>query len=546
MPYITDYRPLYPYLLLTLLGLFVAVYDAMMGRRQARALGYITAVGAGIAIWLDWMAPASKPWEDALVFDRFSQTFDAVFLVTLIIVAVGSAAVEGRMRFAGEYYALLIFSTMGLMLMAASGGLLALYLGLELSTISLFALVGFTKREQKSAEAALKMFVLGAVASAIILYGASILYGVMASHYGSTLGGKALTQYDHMTAMLTAMNGTYSPALWLGVAFVIGGIAFKIAAVPFHLWAPDVYEGAPTTVSAYLSTASKAGGFAALLRFLFIGFAPAADRWAPVIVLLAVLCMTLGNLVALMQTNLKRLLAYSGIAQAGYVLVAVAAGPQVDMAASAVLMYLFLYAFTNVGGFLIAQAVADATGSDDVTALRGLHKRCPSLAFSMLIVLFSLGGIPPLAGFVGKIYLFAAGWNGGQHGLVLLGALVSVVALYYYLMVALQVYIRDPADDRRMPVARPLGFAIALCVAGTLAIGIYPKPWVTMGESANAAVQTSRQARREGVGRWALGPDGGVSRKDAKTLGAHSEVVASGTPSPFHPLTLSSSHRGDR
>jgi NADH-quinone oxidoreductase subunit N len=359
-------------------------------------------------------------------------------------------------------------------------------LGLELSTICLFALVGLRKREKRSAEAALKMFVLGAVASAVVLYGASILYGVLHT-----------TQFDKMAIELRGTGESFQPVLWLGLAFVVGGLSFKIAAVPFHLWAPDVYEGAPTTVTAYLSTASKAGGFAALLRFLLVGMGVATDRWLPILMGLAALSMIVGNLVALSQTNLKRLLAYSGIAQAGYVLVAVAAAS--DMGVGATLTYLFLYALANVGGFLVAQAVEDATGSQHITALRGLHKRSPSLAFSMLIILFSLGGIPPLAGFVGKLYLFAAGWQSGLYWLVVLGALVSIVSLYYYLIVALQVYIRDPADDRRMPVARPLGIAIALCVIGTIAIGVYPKPWIEIGERAAVSAFGPKTASASGM-----------------------------------------------
>jgi NADH-quinone oxidoreductase subunit N len=481
---ITDYRPLYSYAFLVLLGLFVALLDTFLSRKRAPLLGWLTAAGALVALGLDGRGGDSAPWQGLVVFDSFSRAFNAVFLLTLAVVAVGSAAVEGRMRFAGEYYALMIFSTMGLMLVASSGGLLALYLGVELSTICLFALVGFAKRERRSAEAALKMFVLGAVASAVLLYGASIIYGAL----GTTLFGQ-------MHGALTKTSGTASLAFWLGLAFVVGGLGFKIASVPFHLWAPDVYEGAPSTVSAYLSTASKAGGFAALLRFLMIGLIPCSDRVVSMLVILAALSMVLGNLVALTQTNLKRLLAYSGIAQAGYVLVAVAGAPFTgsNMGVAAAFAYLFLYAFTNVGGFLIAQAVADATGSDQITALRGLHKRSPLMAFGMLIVLFSLGGLPPLAGFVGKLYLFAAGWEGGQYALVVIGALTSVISLYYYLMVALQVYIRDPEDDRRMPVPAPLGVAVGICVLATIVIGIYPRPLITLGERAAFALDPKGQ-----------------------------------------------------
>lgn len=495
---INDYRPLYPHILLTALALAVALLDAFskrallqgtdestLPRSRASHLGWLTACGALAALVLDWAAPDSRPWQGILVFDGFARAFDTVFLATLALVAAASAGSESRMRFAGEFYCLLVLSTLGLMLMAAAGGLLALYLGLELSTICLFALTGFRKRDRLSAEASLKMFVLGAVASAVILYGAGLVYGAIVS-----TGARFGTQFDAIAYALGNTDAAASYALWLGVALVAAGIAFKIAAAPFHLWAPDVYQGAPTMVSAYLSTASKAAGFATLLRFLFAAVGMASQQWIPVVAALALLSMLVGNLAALAQTNLKRLLAYSGVAQAGYVLVAVAAGPASDLAPGAVAMYLLLYAFTNVGGFLVAQAIRDATGSDDIGALRGLHRRSPPLAFSMLIVLFSLGGIPPLAGFVGKLYLFAAGWEGGQHSLVVVGALISVVSLYYYLMVARQVYINDPADDRRLPVARPLGIALAVCVAGTLAIGIYPRPWVELGGLARKPLLT--------------------------------------------------------
>lgn len=490
--YITDYRPLASYAVLAALGLGVILIDTLIKKDHRAVVCWITAIGAAVALGLEWTAPDGSPWQGILIFDAFSRAFNAVFLLTLILVCVGSAAEEPKMRFAGEYCGLMVFATIGLMLAASAGGLLALYIGVDLATICLFALVGFAKRERRSAEAALKMFVIGGVASAVTLYGASLVYGVLGT-----------TQYAGMAQALSGVSGLGAQvALWLGLVLVVGGLAFKVSAVPFHLWAPDVYEGAPTTVSAFLSTASKAGGFAALLRLLLMGLPSLGDRWAALVVLLAALSMVLGNLVAICQSNLKRLLAYSGIAQAGYILVAVAgeANATNGYGVSSVFLYLLLYAFTNVGGFLIVQAVADATGSDRIAALRGLHRRNPALAFSMLVVLFSLGGIPPLAGFVGKLYLFAAGWSGGQYGLVLLGAITSVIALYYYLLVALAVYIQDPPDDRRLRVSSPLGFSIAFCVLLTIVIGVYPRPWVQIGQRAAEAVSrplpTNRQAER--------------------------------------------------
>ncbi len=477
---ITDLRPFAPYIALATVAAVVMLLDTLPYRRRIPLLGWLTVAGALLALLLDWGAPDSLTGAGSLRFDGFSRAFDTIILSIIALVALGSTAGEGRMKFAGEYYSLLTFSAMGMMLVACSGGLLPMYIGVELSTMCLYTLVGIAKRDRRSAEAAMKLFVLGAVASAILLYGMSIIYGVA---HGTDFGVVA-----EACAGLT--GGPSTIALCLGVVFVIGGLAFKMSAVPFHLWAPDVYEGAPSTVAAFLSTASKTAAFAAIIRFLVTSLTVHAHRWIPMIVALAVLSMVVGNLVAIAQTNLKRLLAYSGIAQAGYILIAIAAGPDTH-GVSAVWLYMFLYGFTNVAGFLLVEAVQQATGSDRIDALRGLHKRSPLLAFAALVVLFSLGGIPPLAGFVGKLYLFAAGWEGGQLALVGVGVLTSVIALYYYLMVALQVYIRDPEDDRRMPVARPLGWAIAICVAAVLAIGIYPRPWVVIGDAAEAAAYQS-------------------------------------------------------
>lgn len=486
-----DYHPLYPYFLLTTLGLLTAVIGAACRRTGTNWIGWLTALGAAAAIALDWNAAPSAPWNGLVRFDTFARGFDTLFLTGLIVVAIASVGRERNMRYGGEYYALLIFSTMGLMLMAASGGLMALYLGLELSTISLFALTALNKRDSKSAEAALKFFILGAVASAVTLYGASILYGVTGT-----------TQFGPMEEWLRNHALSFTPALWLGIAMTLGGLAFKLAAAPFHLWAPDVYQGSPTLVTAYLSTASKAGAFAAVIRFLLMGAAPALESWSPLLVALSAISMVVGNFVALTQKDLKRLLAYSGIAQAGYILVAVSAGrdAQSDSGVSSALVYLFLYLFANMAAFLVAEQIEQVTGSTEISALRGLHKRAPGLAFAMIVALLSLGGIPPFAGFIGKVYLFSAGWEGGLKGLVVLGALTSVVALFYYLMVALEVYIRDPEDDRPLPTPRPLGLALTLCIAATLILGIYPRPLVDMAaraaQSAFTRISPETIARR--------------------------------------------------
>jgi len=493
----TDYTPLIPYTILIVLAIVVALLGTIPAVRAGRWLGCLTAVGALLALYTVSHGSESSPWEGSVRFDSYSKAFNGVFLITLALISIASVAEEKKTAYAGEYYALLMLSTMGLMLMASCGSLITLYLGLELSTISLIALAAFSRHERRSAEAAVKLLVLGSVASAVVLYGSSILYGVLGT-----------TQFSGMAAALASdglpLGSISGPALWLGITFIIGGLAFKVAAVPFHLWAPDVYEGSPALVTAFLSTASKAGGFAALLRFLIAIQSSDNREVTAIIVALSALSMLIGNLCALSQTNLKRMLGYSGIAQSGYILVAIASGVGSGRGATvgSVLMYLLLYALTNVGAFLLAQAVFDATGSDKIVALRGLHRRCPSLAFCAVVLMFSLGGIPPLAGFVGKLYLFAAAWEGGQQGLVVLGALASVIALYYYLMVVRQIYITDPEDGRRLSVARPIGLAITLCTIGILAIGIYPKPLISLGERASEAIVSSVKPVQKQVARY--------------------------------------------
>lgn len=482
----SDWRALTPHIALVLLGLIVIAFDFSFRMRRRYCLGALTALGALGVIVLDWLGSPRVLWGGLLAVDGFSRTFDTVFLVSLAIVAMASADRERCLICAGEYFGVLVFCTLGLMLAASATSLLVLYIGIEMTTIALMGLVGFAKTEKRSAEAAVKLFVVGAVASAITLYGAGVLYGVTGS-----------TEYHRILAALSASGPGLPVAAWLGMACVTAGLAFKVAAVPFHLWAPDVYHGAPTPVSAFISTASKAGGMAGLLRFLLVAMGSAGDRWLPVVVILSLGSMVLGNLAAIAQTNFKRLLAYSGIAQAGYMLVAVAGAwePTSTFAVAAVLMYTFLYAFTNIGGFLIAHAVGEAVGSDDIRAMRGLYRRAPMLSFSLLVVLFSLGGIPPLAGFVGKLYLFAAGWDGGQVLLVVAGAAISVIALYYYLRVALEAYILEPEDPTPLPVSRPLALALMVCVVGTIVIGIFPGPFVKLGEIAARAVASQPMLR---------------------------------------------------
>ncbi|GIV18217.1 MAG: NADH-quinone oxidoreductase subunit N [Armatimonadota bacterium] len=418
----------------------------------------VFAIGAALS---SWAAMDGELWQGMYVWDGYARMLTSLLMMIGALVCLSSVCCEEWQKTGdrGSYYALLLLSALGFTLICSAGSLLTLYITLEIGTVSLFALAGHRKTDPRSGEAALKLLIVSATSSAILLYGISLVYGA----HGTTL-------YNQLSAGRTGLLGM------LGMILVIGGLAFKITAAPFHLWVADVYQGAPTPISAFLSTASKTAGFAALLRLLIIGLHGAEDVWVMVLVALSALSMVLGNLVALAQSSLKRLLAYSSVAQAGYLLVAVVSG--VELGLGATLFYLLLYAFANAGAFFVAQAIQGNVGSEEIDALRGLRYRSPALAFSMLIFLLSLGGIPPLAGFWGKLLLFWAGASEGHYALVLIGAITSVIALYYYLMVAKRMFIDAPEEETPFRVPRSLSTTIAICVVATALIGLYPRPWL--------------------------------------------------------------------
>ena len=432
-------------------------------------VGWVSAVGCGLALILCAVqAEPASVWGGMFLWDGYARFFCGVFSLAAMLVCLASAAA----RVQCEYFALLLLSTVGLMFMATSGNLLMVYLSLELSTICLFVLTGFYRRRRKSSEAALKFLITGGTSSAIFLFGVSWVYGAV----GST----------DFHALQSFFNGTVPSYAWVGALMIFAGLAFKIAAAPFHLWAPDVYEGAPTTITAFLSTASKGAGLVVLMRIVATALPQVQHVWVGAVIVLAIVTMTVGNLVALVQTNVKRLLAYSGVAQAGFILIAVAAASDPKSADAGVLamgIYLLLYVFANIGAFLCVFAVSEDTEDHSLTAYDGLSRRSPMLAFAFLIFLLSLAGIPPLAGFVGKWFLFSAGMQAGLWGLVLFGAIASTVSLYYYLIVAKRMYIDAPPDGApAISVGKPLALAIGLCVAMTAVIGLYPAPWIAMRE----------------------------------------------------------------
>lgn len=407
-----------------------------------------------------------------IAVDGLAVFFKIVAIISTLIVGLLSVDFFRNRRFhRGEYYALLIFATLAISSLAASTDLIMIYLSLEFLSITSYVLAGYLKDDPKSNEAAVKYFLFGSIAAAIMIYGMSVLYGMTGT-----------TNILEIAGALRENPASYS-ILLMSTIMVLAGFGFKVAMVPFHQWAPDTYEGAPTPVTAFLSVASKAAGFAVLVRVLGTGITPSVFWWGPIAMAMSALTMTFGNLVAIPQLNIKRMLAYSSIAQAGYVLLGVAAMAYGALGLPAVLLYLFIYLFMNLGAFAVVTILSARLGSDEIRDYAGLIRRSPVAAVAMVLFLLSLAGIPPTAGFVGKFYLFAAALQAESTPLFWLTVIAianTVVSLYYYMNVVRQMFFVEPKRDTPLAPSRPLRLAIGLTLAVTLAALIYPQPFISL------------------------------------------------------------------
>jgi NADH-quinone oxidoreductase subunit N len=447
--------------------LMLAVFVAGLRSRgdDRRLAGWIAVAGVpALAVGSLFLEPGAALGE-AFVLDGLALFAKQLFLVATFIGILGSLSVGDPVfrRRAPEYYLLLLASLLGMLILASARELILLFVAFELMSIPLYVLSGFQKREPEAVEAALKFFLVGTVSSALLAYGLSFIYGATGT---TALAGvaRALEEGDLL--------------LVLGLLLALAGLGFKIAAFPFHMWVPDTYEAASTPFVAWLSVAPKAAGFVVLFRVYLEGVGEGVVLWVAVFAGLAAITIVAGNLMALPQQNVKRLLAYSGIAHIGYMLVGLAAVSESGTAM--ILFYLVAYLFGNMGAFLVVEAVAQAEGSVHLDALRGLAQRSPLLALVMLLSLLSLGGIPFVAGFWAKLYVFWAAAQVGLYWLVLVGAVLTVVALFYYLGVARRMYIEPPPRPGRIPVSPPLALALLLCALGVVGLGAYPRPLVEL------------------------------------------------------------------
>jgi len=465
-----DLNPVMPEILMTAFALIVLLLDLVIKKKEAIAL--ISIAGTAL-IGLSLFSFGGMTFGGMYISDGYSTFFKLIFFLNVILsilISIKYIAVE-KVNY-GEYYSLLLFSTIGMMIMASAGDLIVLYLGLELMALSTYVLAGFIRHSIKSTESALKYFLLGAFSSAFLLYGISIIYGLTGT-----------TDIKAIAAFITEKGLADNLALLLSISFFIVAFGFKIAAAPFHMWTPDVYEGAPTSVTAFMSVGPKAAGFAVLGRVFLIGFAAAKVDWAVMLIPIAILTMAVGNIIALSQTNIKRMLAYSSIAHAGYALLGIITANAEGLAS--VMNYLMIYAFMNIGAFaVIIMLRSEGFKGEEITDYEGLSKSHPLAAALMLIFMFSLTGIPPTAGFIGKFYIFMSAINAGYTWLVLVAVIFSAISAYFYLRIVMYMYMRDPKTEVVLTTSFTNGVAPGITTAAVLIIGVLPSALLNLARAA--------------------------------------------------------------
>ena len=484
----SDYLLSLPIILLTLFGLGILLIDLMLPREWKWANAVIAFVGVGFSaagvlrIQLLLAAQhlaAQSAFLNAMAVDHFTLYFWYLFLAaTAIAILMSARYLEIEHEHHGEFYALMLFSVVGMMTMAAGFDIVLIFIGLELMAISTYVLVGFLRSDRRSNEAALKYLLLGAFSSGIFAYGLSLFYGLTGTTSLPTIGRRL--------AITMMQNPQVKPVAVLALLATATGLLFKIAAVPFHQWAPDAYEGAPTSITGFMSVAVKAAAWAMLLRILFWGLYPLHQIYTPLLIFVSIITMTAANLAALTQTNMKRLLAYSSIAHVGYILLGAVAVGSVTLPSQAaddglkgILLYLMVYTFMNLGAFAVIASLRqrDVIG-DEIDDIAGLYSRAPVEAVMMFIFLLSLAGIPPLAGFYGKYFIFLSLIESGHYVLASLAVLYALFGLYYYLKIGNAMFMREPADKSRLKIDPAMWAALGVTSFATVFIGIMPEYFI--------------------------------------------------------------------
>lgn len=460
-----DIRAFIPEITLICVGLILLMLDLVVTKKETIAA--VGLIGILVAIYgtfkLYGIVEPQTAFHDMFVLDGYSSLFKVIFYLNVfltICISIKYMVIEKTSL--GEYYSLLMFATVGMMIMASAADLIVLYLGLELMALSTYILTGLMRNNPRSNEAALKYFFLGAFSSAFLVYGISLTYGMTGT-----------TNIKEIAEAVTALNITNDPILMLGLIFIIVAFAFKIALAPFHMWAPDVYEGAPTSVTAFMSVGPKAAGFAVMGRVLFDAFGGMQVQWSSILVPLAIITMAVGSIIALSQTNIKRMLAYSSVAHAGYMLLGIIAGTPEGLAA--MVNYLMIYMFMNMGAFAIVIMLrSEGFQGEEIKDYIGLSKSNPTAAVLMLVFMFSLTGIPPTAGFIGKFYVIMEVINAGYTYLAVVAVVFSAVSAFFYLRIVMYMFMRDPKEELVLTSSPSMSFALALTSMMVIIIGVYP------------------------------------------------------------------------
>jgi len=467
-----DIVSLGPELILSIAAMLVLLFGVFLkkgGRAPAAYLSLLGIIFALISTIFLW-GKSRYAFNDMILVDNFALFFNLVFLITAgvsILMSINYMKEEG-MDYV-EFYALILFATVGMMFMAVGANLLTIFLGIETMSISIYVLAGFLRERDRSNESALKYLLLGAFSSAFLLYGIAMIYGATGT-----------TDLRGISEFLSKASSLKDPMLLSGMGLLIVGFGFKIASVPFHMWTPDVYEGAPHSVTAFMSVGVKAAAFAAFVRVFSYSLSSLQTDWNHVLWILAVLTMTLGNMAAIAQSNIKRMLAYSSIAHAGYIMVGmVAAG---ELGTWSILFYMLAYTFMNLGAFGVV-IVFGRKGEEnlDINDYSGMGFKYPALGLLMAVFLFSLAGIPPTAGFVGKFYIFSAAVKAGYIWLAIIGVMNSLVSVYYYLRITVMMYMKEPVKELGpLSLSPSMVIALIIAIAGTLLIGIFPSPYLDL------------------------------------------------------------------
>jgi NADH-quinone oxidoreductase subunit N len=494
-----DLKLIVPEFILTVCACVALVIDVLLPQRQRRWTGYFAlaslALAASSVVVLGmsvWPASAATGFYGTIKVDGFAIVFKLIFLLAAALTVAISFRyldVEGEQR--GEYYSLVLFATVGMMFLSSGYDLIVLYISLELMALTFYVLVGYTKRERRSNEAGMKYFLLGAFSSGILLYGMSLLFGIA----GSTNLGEIAPKVAQAAAATDFGGPSVRPMVVLAMIALAAGLFFKIAAVPFHMWAPDAYEGAPTSITAFLSTGSKAASFALYARIFIEALGSMRVDWAPLLGLVAAVTIMVGNWAAVTQTNSKRLLAYSSVSNAGYLLLGVIAANTYGY--TGLVVYLIVYTFMNVGAFgVIISLRRRGVIGDEVEDLSGLGQKSPVMALMMAIFMLSLGGLPVTGGFIGKWFLFGGVIERGKvegknwyYWLAAWAAVNTVVSFYYYVRFIRAMYIGDrEADARPLSLSAPLQTALVVCAVAVIFIGVYPQPFIHAAEAVAASL----------------------------------------------------------